>query len=116
MPNSEPCTIGPVIQADNALQASAGSRAARKSPLGCMQVEAATGEPAAYAPAPVLTAEQFTQLCKPAQAPRHPQPSPDTLTPSFVPLAPDEPPGPGMLLGLDAEFVAVSLPDVPVHG
>ena len=80
-----------------------------------MQVQTAASPTPDYTPAPVLTAEQFRQLCQPRQAPS-PEPQGPAAAPSFVPLALDEPPGPGMLVGLDAEFVAVSLPDVPVHG
>ena len=36
--------------------------------------------------------------------------------PSFLPIQPQERFERGTLLGLDAEFVAVSLPDVPLHG
>jgi hypothetical protein len=38
------------------------------------------------------------------------------LKQTFVPFGPDERPGPGMLFGLDAEFVALSPPDKVVRG
>ena len=86
----------------------------------CVQVQAAAAPAPEYMAAPVLTPEQYAQLCSPADvlSPQKgsPQRGPAQAAPSFVPLGPDEPPGPGMLLGLDAEFVAVSLPDVPVQG
>ena len=59
-------------------------------------------------PRPVLTAAEFCELClegsSPATGSRTPQAT-------FVPLADDEAPQTGMLLGLDAEFVALSQPD-----
>lgn len=55
------------------------------------------------APSPVLTPEAFYALCSgpPVQGPsvkQHPR--------SFQSLTPEEQPRPGMLLGIDAEFVA----------
>ena len=55
------------------------------------------------APSPVLTSEGFQALCRgpPVQSPtvkQHP--------PSFEPLTPEELSGPGLILGIDAEFVA----------
>lgn len=38
------------------------------------------------------------------------------LAPTFIPFGPNERPGPGMLFGLDAEFVALSPPDKIVRG
>ncbi len=56
----------------------------------------------------MLTESQFRELClegsSPATGSRMPQAT-------FVPLTEDEAPAPGMLLGLDAEFVALSQPD-----
>ena len=74
------------------------------------QVGTSSAEPT-QAPAvarPVLTATEFYEMClegsSPATGARTPQAT-------FVPLAKDEAPAPGMLLGLDAEFVALSQPD-----
>lgn len=62
---------------------------------------------------PVLTAESFLALCRspPVQSPTV------RLKPAtFKPLEQEELPHPGMLLGIDAEFVALSPPDKAVKG
>ena len=62
----------------------------------------AEASPPPAPPSPVLTADSFQALCKaaPIQGPsvkRHPR--------NFEPLTPQELAGPGLLLGIDAEFV-----------
>ena len=58
-------------------------------------------------PAPVLTLEQFFELCR---GPPLQGSSLRRRMPTFEPLGPDEAPHAGMLLGIDAEFVALSHP------
>ena len=57
---------------------------------------------------PVLSREQFEQLCLEGSSPAT---GSRVHQATFVPLAEDEAPRAGMLLGLDAEFVALSQPD-----
>ena len=64
-------------------------------------------------PAAALSSAQFRELCReaPIQA-RAPRPA----HLSFVPLSEAEGPRPGLLLGLDAEFVALSQPAARLGG
>ena len=58
-------------------------------------------------PVPVLTPDQFFDLCR---GPPLQGSSLRRRVPTFEPLGPDEAPHAGMLLGIDAEFVALSHP------
>lgn len=64
-------------------------------------------------PAAALTSAQFRELCREAPI----QGTASRLAPpTFLPLTEAEEPCPGLLLGLDAEFVALSLPDSRLSG
>lgn len=64
-------------------------------------------------PAAALTSSQFRELCREAPI----QGTASRLAPpTFLPLTEAEEPCPGLLLGLDAEFVALSLPDSRLSG
>ncbi len=82
-----------------------------RGPEQVQALDAAAAQPGGEpAPAPVLSWPAFRALCA-AQAPGAP-----LLPATFAPLGRDEPPGPGTLLGLDAEFVAHSPPDTALRG
>ncbi len=85
-----------------------------RGPEQVQALDAAAAQPGGEpAPAPVLSWPAFRALCAapPLQAPGAP-----LLPATFAPLGRDEPPGPGTLLGLDAEFVAHSPPDTALRG
>ena len=65
------------------------------------------------APRPVLSTDEFQQLCLEGSSPAT---GSRVQQPTFFPLAEDEAPTAGMLLGLDAEFVALSQPDRRIIG
>lgn len=68
--------------------------------------------PAQPSPVPVLTLDQFFELCR---GPPLQGPSLRRRMPTFEPLGPDEAPHAGMLLGIDAEFVALSHPQKTIR-
>jgi len=80
-----------------------------------LQVTPASAEPDQQpaAPRPVLSRDQFQQLCLEGSSPAT---GSRVQQPTFVPLSDDEAPQAGMLLGLDAEFVALSQPDRRIIG
>ena len=62
---------------------------------------------------PVLSRDQFAELCLEGSSPAT---GSRVQQATFVPLAEAEAPKAGMLLGLDAEFVALSQPDRRIIG
>ena len=64
-------------------------------------------------PQAALSNAEFLRLC---QEPPLQGPAAKLAPRSFVPLSDEEAPRPGMLLGLDAEFVALSQPEKRLVG
>lgn len=90
----------------------AGSRDAERALL---QVDDGSGDPGSAAPRPApLPAAEFRALCE--EAPLQGAAGPWDFFSSFVPLTEAEEPRAGMLLGLDAEFVALSQPEAQLPG
>ena len=80
-----------------------------------LQVAPGSAQPAQQPalPRPVLAREEFQQLCLEGSCPAT---GSRVQQPTFIPLAEDEAPRAGLLLGLDAEFVALSQPDRRIIG